>query len=191
MVLIVWLLTLFMSAGAWASGTPYGEFSFSQWQDSLSLLSNGGSSTRILEEPTGICPGAGYRESIDSDWSWDVNGCAFFGTTEANVDATSGSSATYRSKNNSVYGLQSAIGFLWNPGGIRHQIGIEAPLLLRHTSVSASQAGDSFSHTTALQTGLQIDLRFYSKGAFWFNPKLAWFQTSHTGLWSLNFAMDL
>jgi hypothetical protein len=195
MVLII-LATLFCSvfgpsSSAWASGgTGYGEFSLSQWQDSLNINTVGQASTRVLEEPIGICPGAGYRDPISSNWAWDINGCVFFGTADVHVDNTSGATLSYSSKNNAVYGIESGFGFLWSPAGIKHQIGIGIPVLIRHTNLNTTTAGASFSSTTAVQTGLEIDYRFYSTHGFCFDPKLAWFQTSHTGLWSINFGTD-
>jgi hypothetical protein len=172
------------------TGTFYGQLSLTQFQDSLSLNTPGQPTTRVLESPLGVCPGLGYRHGLSSNWGWDLNGCAFLGSSEAAVDSTTGSSSTYLSKNNFVYGLQGAAGFLWSPGGITHQIGLEIPILVRHTDISDPGSGSSFTQTSAVQTGFQIDTRFYSAKGFCFDPKLAWYQTSHTIQWSIDFALD-
>lgn len=173
------------------SGKLYGEFSLSSWQDGLTLNAAGQASTHLLQTATVLCPGVGFRKALSRYASWDINGCAFYGISEINNDITANVATTYSSKNNSVYGLQSAVGILFSPGGIKHQFGIEIPFLLRHSSPDTAGPGTSFSSTTALQTGIQLDTRFYSKNGFCVDPKLAWFQTTHTMLWSLNFGMDL
>jgi hypothetical protein len=173
------------------AGTLYGQFSLSSWQDAITLNTTGQASSRLIQTTTALCPGVGFRKAISAYASWDINGCAFYGTADINNDATAATVTNYSSKNNTVYGLQSAVGILFNPGGIKHQIGIEIPFLLRHSSPSSAGIGTSFSSTTALQTGIELDTRFYSKNSFCVDPKLAWFQTTHTMLWSLNFGMDL
>jgi hypothetical protein len=172
-------------------GKLYGEFSFSSWQDGMTLNTSGLGSTHLIQTATGICPGVGFRNSISKYAAWDVNGCAFFGTSEIDNDTTVNNGASYASKNNTVYGLQSAAGILFSPGGIKHQIGVEIPFLLRHSNANSAGPGTSFSSATALQTGIQLDTRFYSANSFCVDPKLAWFQTTHTMLWSINFGVDL
>jgi hypothetical protein len=172
-------------------GAFYGEFSFSSWQDGLTLNTAGQASSRLIQTTTAFCPGVGFRKALSRDIAWDVNGCGFYGISEINNDSTTNIVTSYSSKNNAVYGLQSAVGILFSPGGIKHQIGIEVPFLLRHSSPNGAGPGTSISSTTALQTGIQLDTRFYSKNSFCVDPKLAWFQTTHTMLWSLNFGMDL
>jgi hypothetical protein len=163
----------------------------SSWQDGLTLNTAGQASSHLLQTTTAFCPGVGYRKPLSRDVAWDINGCGFYGISEINNDSTGSSITNYSSKNNSVYGVESAFGFLFSPGGIKHQLGIEIPVLYRHSNPSAAGAGTSFSSTNAVQTGIELDTRFYSAKGFCVDPKLAWFQTTHTMLWSLNFGMDL
>jgi hypothetical protein len=179
-------------------GTFYSQVSLSSWQETLQLSGttifnneNGGDEVDVLTDSLGICPGIGYRKPFSPIWSWDVNACAFFGRASLDLSSNSASSGvSYDSKNNTVIGLQSSVGLLWNVAKSKHQLGIALPIIIRHSSWSAP-VGASISPETALLTGIQLESRFYSKGNFCFDPKIIWLQTTHTLMWSLNFGVDL
>ena len=101
------------------------------------------------------------------------------------------STLTYTtSKSNFVWGLQSQLGILWNAGGGKHQVGLGVPFVLSHESFDTPLVG-GISSSTQVQTGVLLESRFYSSGNFCVDPKLAWFQTSHNLLWSLNFGLEI
>lgn len=172
-------------------GTFYSQLSLSSWQETFQLTSPG-NEVDLISTPLGLCPGVGYRKHFASAWAWDANGCAFFGSANLGVSATaSNSNLSYTTtRNNFVVGLQSSIGVLWNGTGEKHQFGIGVPLVLSHESFSGPAVG-SISSGTQVQTGVLLETRFYSSGNLCVDPKLAWFQTSHNLLWSLNFGLDL
>jgi hypothetical protein len=180
-----------------SSGNWYAQVSMSSWQETLQLagpsITNqvlGTNEVDVLADPIGFCFGMGYRKRISTHWSWDANSCLFLGRASAADSSLISSGISYNSKDNFTVGLENGIGFLWNPLGSRHQLGIELPIILSHTSWSAP-SGATVTPDTAVQTGVQIESRFYFGNRTCFDPKLAWLQTSHTVFWSLNFGFDL
>jgi hypothetical protein len=172
-------------------GTFYSQLSLSSWQETFQLSSPSGE-VDLISTPLGFCPGLGYRKHFAPAWSWDANGCAFLGTADLGVSSTpSTSNLTYTTtRSNFVLGLQSSIGILWTGLSGKHQFGVGVPLVLSHESFNAPAVG-TLSSATQVQTGVQLESRFYSSGNLCIDPKLAWFQTSHNLLWSLNFGLDL
>lgn len=179
------------SASIGEQGIFYGQVSLSSWQQTYPWTASG-QEVDLISAPIGFCPGAGYRKSFAPAWSWDVNGCVFLGAADLSMSSNdSASTLTYTTtKNNFVLGLQSQAGILWNANGGRHQFGIGVPLMFNHESFDAPLTGN-ISSSTQVQTGVFLESRFYSSGNFCVDPKLAWFQTSHNLLWSLNFGLDL
>jgi hypothetical protein len=175
-------------------GIFYSQLSVSSWQETFQLSSSAspGSEVDLISTPLGFCPGLGYRKHFAPDWSWDANGCVFLGTADLGVSSTlSNSNLTYTTtRSNFVLGLQSSLGILWEGLSRKHQFGIGVPLVLSHESFNAASVG-TISSATQVQTGVLLESRFYSSGNLCIDPKLAWFQTSHNLLWSLNFGLDL
>jgi hypothetical protein len=172
-------------------GTFYSQLSVSSWQETFQL-SSPGSEVDLISTPLGFCPGLGYRKHFAPDWSWDANGCVFLGTADLGVSSTlSNSNLTYTTtRSNFVLGLQSSVGILWEGLSKKHQFGVGVPLVLSHESFNNAAVG-TISSATQVQTGVLLETRFYSSGNLCIDPKLAWFQTSHNLLWSLNFGLDL
>ena len=172
-------------------GTFYSQLSVSSWQETFQLSSPAGE-VDLISTPLGFCPGLGYRKRFAPAWSWDANGCVFLGTADLGVSSTlSTSNLTYTTtRSNFVLGLQSSLGILWTGLSGKHQFGVGVPLVLSHESFNSPAVG-TISSSTQVQTGVLLESRFYSSGNLCIDPKLAWFQTSHNLLWSLNFGLDL
>jgi hypothetical protein len=204
------LTTLTASSVAWAAESKegkvvdsvdlthwYAQASLSSWQENLTLSGlnihnavTGSNQVSVLADPIGLCLGAGYREHFRPNLSWDVNSCLFLGRASGFDSSSLPAGVSYNSKDQFSIGLQNAVGILWNPSDSKHQLGLAIPVILNHVSWPSS-SGASVSPSMHVDSGVLIESRFYSNGNFCFDPKLAWLQTSHSVLWSLNFTVDL